>query len=253
MARDIFRASPGFTLVQLDFSQLELRIAAMLSGDDDMIAIFREGVDFHQRTAEMISKFAWGIEPGEVQKAHRSQAKAVNFGILYGKTASSLAAEWGVSQAKAQAVMDAILGRFQGLAQWCAKRRAEAARTGLSWTWWDGEPARRRPLWRIADNDKFARITAENGAVNTPIQGTASEFCIASLADAVEWIEADGLEDDVRLTLPVHDSLLFEVRAGMEHEVAHQARRIMCGHNSSGVPLEVDCEVGPAWGSLVKY
>jgi uracil-DNA glycosylase family 4 len=253
MARDIFVAPPGFTLLQLDYSQLELRIAAMLSGDPDMISIFHEGVDFHQRTAEMIAQIAWGMRPEDVGKPQRSQAKAVNFGILYGKTARTLAAEWGVSIDKAQQVMDAILGRFKKLAKWCNDRRRESRETGVSWTWWDGEKARRRPLYRIADPDDYVRSTAENGAVNTPIQGTASEFCIASLADSVEWIEADGLDDLVRLTLPVHDSLLFEVRNDLVHEVAHQARRIMTGHNSDGVPLEVDCEVGPAWGSLVKY
>lgn len=252
MARDCFAASPGFTLLQLDYSQLELRVAAMLSGDEKMISIFREGVDYHKRTAELISKIAWGIDPSQVEKKHRSQSKSVNFGILYGKTASTLAKEWGVSTAKAQAVVDAIMGQFRRLDAWCQEKRSETRRSGLSWTWWDGEKARRRPLWRIADSDDLARSTAENGAVNTPIQGTASDFCIASLIEAVQWIEGEGLEPICRLILPVHDSLMFEVRRDFVEEAAKTVHEIMMSWNSGGVPLEVDVEVGDRWGSLEK-
>lgn len=252
MARDCFAAGPEFTFVQLDYSQLELRVAAMLSGDPDMKAIFNEGVDYHQRTAELISQIAWGIPASAVQKPHRTQAKSVNFGILYGKTARTLAKEWGVSEAKAQTVIDAIMGRFRKLDSWCKDRRNEAARTGVSWTWWDGQKARRRPMWRIADGDGATSSRAENGAVNTPIQGTASDFCIASLVACVDWIAAEGLGNDVQLVLPVHDSLLFLVRKELIPMVVSTTHEIMTGWNSDGVPLEVDIEIGPRWGSLQK-
>jgi DNA polymerase-1 len=252
MARDCFAAGPEFTFIQLDYSQLELRVAAMLSKDPDMRAIFDEGVDYHQRTAELISQIAWGIPASAVQKPHRSMAKSVNFGILYGKTARTLAKEWGVSEAKAQTVIDAIMGRFRKLDTWCKDRRVEAARTGVSWTWWDGQKARRRPMWRIADSDGGTSSRAENGAVNTPIQGTASDFCIASLVSCVDWIESEGLHNDVQLVLPVHDSLLFLVRKELLPMVASTAHEIMTSWNSDGVPLEVDVEIGSRWGSLQK-
>lgn len=252
MARDCFVASPGCTLLQFDYSQLELRIAAMLSQDPVMLAIFAEGVDFHQRTAELISKVAWGIDPSQVEKKHRSLAKNVNFGIVYGKTARTFAKEWGVSQTQAQAVVDAIMGKFKVLDAWLKAREQETARTGVAWTWWDGQKARRRPLYRIADADDAQASLARNGAKNTPIQGTASDFCIASLAETVEWIETEGLEDRVKLVLPVHDSLLLDVRNSMLDEVRGTVREIMTGWNSGGVPLVVDEEAGLQWGSLEK-
>ncbi len=254
MARDCFVAPPGKILFEADYGQLELRIAAMLSGDPVMLSIFASGVDYHLRTAQMISHLAWGIPPEEVTDKHRSLAKSVNFGILYGKTARTLAEEWGVSIAKAQLVVDAIMGNFKVLDKWCKARRAEAEKTGLVWTWWQGEQGRKRPLFRVAERgNDGAQATARNGAVNSPIQGPASEFCIASLIDAVDWIESDGIEADVKLVLAVHDSLLFEITESWEHEVAGQVEEIMKGHDSNGVALEVDFKRGYAWGSMMKY
>lgn len=254
MARDCFIAPPGFKLLEVDYSQLELRIACMLSGDEVMLQIFKSGVDYHLRTAQLVSQFAWGIPPEQVEKKHRSMAKSVNFGVLYGKTANTLAEEWGVTKRKAQQIVDAIMGNFNKLQAWCAKQEALAAKNGIVHTWWDGEVARHRPLFRIAErgNDK-AQSTARNGARNSPIQGTASEFCIASLVDCVDWIEGDGLEDSVKLILPVHDALLFEVREDMVDQTAQVVHEIMTGHNSKDVPLTVDFKVGDAWGSMVDY
>ena len=250
MARDVFCCAPGYTFVQADYSQLELRIAAMLSDDPVMIDIFESGVDFHLRTAQMVSQMMWGIPPEKVEKKHRSQAKSVNFGVLYGKTAGSLAEEFGVSRAEAQKVMDAILGKFSKLARWCKDRLTESRKCGDTFTEWDGARARRRSLWRIAEPDDGIRITAENGAVNTPIQGTASDYCIASLVAAVEWIKQDAVP--AKLILPVHDSLLFEVRNDAVDEVVYQVRRIMESWPSGRVKLAADVEVGRSWGSLEK-
>lgn len=250
LARDIFVSSPGRVFVQFDYSQLELRIAAMLSGDPVMIAIFQSGVDFHQRTAEMVSKIAWGIEPDKVTSEHRSLAKAINFGILYGKTARTFAKDFKISVEAAQKIIDAILGKFVVLAKWCRERLAETRKTGLSYTWWDGKLARRRQLWQIADMDDGIRSNAENGAVNTPVQGTASEFCVASLTECVRWIREDGLR--TKLVLPVHDSLLFDVPEDEVEEVSWKVRQIMTSWNSNGMPLVVDEERGLSWGSLKK-
>jgi uracil-DNA glycosylase family 4 len=253
MARDCFIAPPGFTLVQLDYSQLELRIAAMLSGDPVMRQIFLDGVDYHQRTAELVAPIVWKLTPDQVEKKHRSIAKTFNFGLLYGMGDAVLAERMGTTVKMAAKVREAIMGQLKVLDRWIQARVLETQKTGFAWTWWDGQPARRRPMWQIADSDSYRASVAEHGAYNTPVQGTASEFCIASLVECVNWILDDGIEDVVRLTLPVHDSLLFEVRDDMVDEVAHTARAIMLGFNSAGVPLEVDCETGKAWGSLTKY
>ncbi len=252
MARDCFVARPGFLLVEADYSQLELRVAAMLSQDLEMIAIFKSGVDYHLRTAQLVSEIAWGITPDQVTDEHRTKSKAVNFGVLYGKTAKTLADEWGVSRAKAETVVNAIMGRFKRLSKWCDAQLSSAQKTGEVWTEWEGRPARRRPLHRIADPNDGAASQARNGAVNTPIQGTASDFCIRSLTNCVGWIEDDGIEDDVKLILPVHDALLFEVRDTMVNEVSLQVNDIMTSHYSYGVPLVADFKVGRSWGSMSK-
>ncbi len=253
MARDCFIAPEGYVLLEADYSQLELRVAAMLSGDKVMQEIFRSGVDYHLRTAQMISKIAWGIEPSQVEDKHRSLAKNVNFGVLYGKTASTFAKEWGISKAKAQMIVDAIMGNFKDLQRWCNAREAEASKTGFVWTWWAGERARRRPLYQIADQDDMRASVARNGAKNTPIQGTASDFCIASLSQSVQWIESDGIEDLVKLVLAVHDSLMFEVREDMVAETAQVVNEIMLGHDSNGIELVADFKMGRSWGSMEKY
>jgi uracil-DNA glycosylase family 4 len=250
MARDVFRASPGHKLVQLDYSQLELRIAAALSRDPDMLAIFAAGVDYHQRTAELISKTAWGIDPSQVLKMHRTAAKIVNFGLLYGMGDGALAVKIGVTVKEAGRIREAILGHFKQLAKWSENLVLEARKTGEIWTEWDGHRARRRPMWRIADSDEQTRRTAENGATNTPVQGTASDYGLASVHATVSWIRDNAVP--AKLVLPVHDALLLEVRDDAVDEVAYEVRQIMVSWPCLCV-LEVDVEVGPSWGSLSKY
>lgn len=251
IARDVFAAPPGYVMLQLDYSQLELRIAAMLSNDPVMRQLFIDGVDFHMKTAELISQIAWGIPPSQVQKRHRSQAKMVNFGIIYRMSAMGLAARLGCDMREAEKILDAVLGKFRVFARWAEQQIALARRTGYVWTYWNGQRARRRPLWRVADKDDRARINAENAAVNTPVQGSASDYCLASLVEIVDWLREDDL--DARCVLSIHDALLFEVHESCLHEVAHTARGLMTQWFSDGVPLEIDIEAGPAWGSLKKW
>lgn len=262
MARDCFIAAPGCLLVQLDYSQLELRVAAMLSGDPDMIAIFQSGDDYHQRTAELIAPIAWQLRPDQVEKKHRFVAKTINFALLYGagdaKIAEQIRTQGGhaIASGDVAKIRTAILGKFRTFAQWADARLAESRRTGQAWTVWDGKRARCRALWRIADQGddaSGARITAEHSAVNTPVQGTGSDYCIASLVELVEWIMRDEIEAFVRLVLPVHDSIMFECREDWVPRVVERARSIMVGWPSGGVPLVVDCEVGRSWGSLAKW
>jgi DNA polymerase-1 len=250
MARDVFVAAPGHVLMSVDYSQIELRIAAMLSGDQEMQQIFQDGVDFHRRTAELISKIAWKIRPQDVEKKHRTAAKSVNFGVLYGLGDDGLAAQLGCSVNEARRVREAVLGRFHRLAKWIRERLIEAKKTGYCRTWWAGAPARRRSLWRLASKDSEERSRNEHAAHNTPIQGTASEFCLASLVAVVRWIRADAVP--AKLILPIHDALLLEVHEDCVQEVAQNVREIMLSWNSMGVPLEVDIDTGLAWGSLVR-
>jgi DNA polymerase-1 len=251
MIRNTFVASDGYVLVEFDYSQLEIRVAAALSRDPLMMKIYQEGGDYHQRTAEMVSHTAWGIKPEEVTSVHRTRAKSINFGGMYGKTPRTFAKEWGISLAEAERVFNAIVGRFLRYQAWSRECLAFARQHGVIWTRLNGERGRRRPMWRIADEDDGARVTAEHGAFNTPIQGTASDLCLSSLVACVNWLREDAMP--AKLVLTVHDSLLFEVRVDCLAELIYQVRRIMSGWSWLGVPLVVDVKTGPAWGSLAKW
>jgi DNA polymerase-1 len=253
MARDIFTASPGYVLLSADYSQLELRVAAMLSGDEEMKAIYNSGVDYHLRTAQLIAPIVWHVDGAtiETKGKERSFAKTVNFGLLYGKTDAGLAYELGCTRAEAEAVRRAILGRFKQLARWLRDQVAYARQHGCVWTSWLGEPARRRYIYRIADQDEAIRRHAENQAYNTPVQGSASDYCLASLIELVRWLREDAVP--AKAVLTVYDSIIFECREDAVAEVAWRARDVMRGWPSFGVPLVVDFEVGTAWGSLKKY
>lgn len=250
MIRDMFVAEPGWTLLQADYGQIEYRVAAMLSGDPVMKAMFAAGEDFHMATARLVSQIFWGIKPEAVTKAQRSVVKAFNFGLLYGMTDGGLARRIGCSKAEAARLRAAIMGKWTVLAAWLRETLREARRTGEVWTYWAGQKARRRPLPNLGSKEDGQRINAENASINTPVQGTASDFTLASINELVPWI----IENDIpaRVVLTVHDSILFEVRNDAIGDVRDEAESIMKGWDSMGVPLAVDFEEGPSWGSLEK-
>jgi len=255
LVRACFVAPPGHVLLQADYSQLELRVAAYLSGDPLLIDIFRSGDDLHQRTAELISKVAWGIEPSQVTKTHRSLAKAVNFGLLYGQTEYGLAAALKIEVEEAKKIRDAVLGKFVVLAQWMKAQIRRARETGYTWTTWKEKLARRRPLWDIGikgdgEEDRKRRGEAERSAMNTPVQGMASDLCLASLVQLVSCIVDDGLP--AKLVLTVHDSLIFEVAEKDLDAVACEVRSVMSQWDLGEVPVVVDMESGRSWASLKK-
>lgn len=264
MARDVFVASDGWSLLEFDYNQLELRVAAMLSRDPAMLQIFREGGDFHRRTAEFIAPIVWGIKECKnalcgkpfhpwcgVEDKHRTGAKTFNFGVIYGMSIGGIAERAHCSVAEAQKIQDAILGKFKLLATWIEESLRYAKKHGECWTWWDGENARRRSLWQIADDDGLARSVAEHSSWNTKVQGTGSEYLVASLVETVNWVRDDAVP--ARVCLPVHDSLLLEVRDDAIDETAYQVHRIMTSHRADGVAITADIKIGNAWGSMKKF
>lgn len=251
MARNVFCASsPDHTLLELDFRQLEICVAAGLSGDRKMQAILAEGVDFHLRTAEMISMLVWGISPAQVAKIHRDAAKTINFAVLYGQGIPRLAHAMGVSHAMAERTQSAIFDEFKDLIRWIRARVAWAKTHGETWTEWGGLPARRRPLIAIAGADLQAAGSAERSSYNTSVQGGASDFCLSSVVDCVDWLRGDCVPAELVLT--VHDSLLFNVRNDVLAEVSERAEAIMTSRNCNGVQLRVDKSKGQSWGQLVE-
>lgn len=249
MVKDCFAARPGWVFIELDYSQLELRIAAMLSRDPEMLRIFELKQDFHQRTAEMVSRLAWGIEPHQVEDKHRSESKAFNFGLLYGEGDAALAKQIGCSLAQATRLRGAILGKLKDLDRFIKRCLSEARRDGYAWTYWEGERARRRPLYQLGSDDSEERSKAEHGSWNTPIQGSASEYCLRALVEVVRLIEA-GLPAE--LVLSVHDSIVLECRERDVELVAAAGREAMLRWDSKPVKLEADMKVGPTLGSLEK-
>lgn len=258
MARNCFIAEPGNVLIELDYSQIELRVAALLSGDEAMIEDYKNGIDIHANNASACCLVVWGIPRAkwdtmskDERKPYRTKIKTATFGKLYGKTEGALAREWGVSRDEVEKINATIWGRYKRLAKWCDEQIQKARRTGYVETWWDGEPALRRPLHKIADPEDAVRKHAENEAINTPVQGTASHFMTASIPMIVDWILAESVPAKVVLT--VHDSVMLEVREKHLDTVARKVREIMVGHNSNGVPIDVEAKYGPAWGTMRDY
>lgn len=259
MARNCFVSLPGWLLLELDYSQIELRVMAILSGDPVMKADFAAGIDIHMNNATLSCEAAFGIKRAvwdkmtkEARKPYRSKIKTATFAKAYGKKPRTLAKEWNAPLAQVEAIDRAIWGRYKVFAAWCEKQIALVRKCGYVETWWDGAPAMRRPLHEIASSEDGFRIHAENAAINTPVQGTAAHFMSASIPKAVEMchIEYPGSAETV---LTVHDSLVLHVREHLLSEVAHRVRKIMLGHNSAGVRLDVEAKYGRAYGSLEEF
>lgn len=253
MARDGFTASPGRVLVELDQSQIELRVAAGMSGDPEMIAIFTSGLDYHLRTAQLVSQLAWRIAPELVTDWHRSYCKTVNFGLLYGKTDAGLAAQLGCTIDEAAALRAAILGRFKKLAA-LIKRLLHHVRThgSIDIPWVVDGVVHTRPLYEVGGHDKWKRNNAENSSINSPIQGRAALYTIASIPRIHAWIDEQGFADQVDIVNTVHDSIMLDCEEALVDLVVENGKRIMTDFDCWGVPLEADAKAGPRWGSLRK-
>lgn len=252
MYKDAFAPPHGYSLLEVDYSQLELRMAADLSGDPAMIDIFKQGQDYHLRTAHMLSKTLWNITPEEVTDAHRREVKGANFALLFDDDPFGIAYRLGIDKEKATQLRDAVFGCFPLLGKWIKERVTETSRTGHAWTWWAGQPARRRPLTDVVNLEAPAGRTARRGSWNTPIQGTGNEYLVASAIQVVDWLVNDGIP--AKLLVTIHDSMLLEVRNDCMSEVRDRVLEIMCSHQTkNGVPLAADAKCGPTWARMAKW
>lgn len=250
MCRDCFTSSPGWILVELDQSQIELRVAAGMSGDKDMIAIYQSGLDYHLRTAQLIAKMMWGIAEDAVGEFHRSYCKTVNFGLLYGKTDAGLAEQLHCTIEEAAKLRAAILGKFKKLAEMIRRFSRHANTYGSIDVPWFNGAAHTRPLYEIASHDKWKRSNAQNSSTNTPIQGRASWYTLASLPRIWDWIDRVGAQAEIVNT--VHDSIMLNVHPDWVDRVLKECPEIMQDFDCWGVPLVVDRKAGDRWGSLRK-
>ncbi len=235
--REMFIASKGNVLVDADYSQIELRLLAHISGDEHMRKAFLSGEDIHTVTASQV--FNTPID--EVTPLQRSRAKAVNFGIVYGISAWSLAQDIGVTQAEAKAYMDAYLSKYDGVREYMKAIVEKAKQDGYVTTLY----ARRRDLPELKSSNFNTRSFGERVALNMPIQGTAADIIKLAMVNVYNRLKAEGLK--ARLILQVHDELICECPEDEAETVADILREEMSGAAELSVPLTVEAKTGHSW------
>ena len=235
--RAYFIAKPGCVLVDADYSQIELRILAHITGDEHMQQAFLNGEDIHRSTAAKI----YGIPQEEVTSRLRSSAKAINFGIMYGKGAYSLAKDIGVTVKEADAFLKNYLAAFPKVSGYMDKTIADAKACGYVSTLF----GRRRALPELASSNFNVRSSGERMARNTPIQGTAAD--VIKLAMVRVWKRLRDEKMESRLILTVHDELIVEAPQAEAEKAAQILREEMEGCVQYAVPLSTDVHAGKNW------
>jgi DNA polymerase-1 len=244
--RNAFIPEKGFTMVSLDYSQMELRIAAFLSGDTKLIDIFKKGEDVHASVAASVFK----VPINEVNSDMRRKAKVINFGILYGMGVLALKQNLGTSREEAQTFMNEYFETFSTLAAYIDQVKADAARKGYTETFF----GRRRYFEGLDSKIPYIRAAAERMAFNAPIQGTEADVIKLALIEVDAYITKEKLEDDVFPLLQVHDELVFEIRDDKAEEVSQRILEIMESvidpKDIQGVTLKAERSLGANWGEL---
>lgn len=235
--RAYFIAKPGCVLVDADYSQIELRILAHITGDEHMQQAFLNGEDIHRSTAAKI----YGIPQSEVTPRLRSSAKAINFGIMYGKGAYSLSKDIGVTVKEADAFLKNYLDAFPKVSGYMDKTIADAKKRGYVSTLF----GRRRALPELASSNFNVRSSGERMARNTPIQGTAADVIKLAMVRVWKRLRAEKL--DSRLILTVHDELIVEAPEAEAEYAARILRKEMEGCVAYAVPLSTDVHAGKNW------
>jgi DNA polymerase-1 len=234
--RAAFIADPGHVLISADYSQIEFRVLAHMSEDPVLVDAFREGADFHERTAAKIFAGRGGMDPHK----QRSVAKMVNYALLYGKGAFTLSKDIGVSQQEAQSFIDDYFTGFPRVRAFIDLTLADARATGVVKTIY----GRRRLVPDLNSRNGQLRMAAERMAVNMPIQGTAADIMKRAMIDVHAALAP---HPDARMILTVHDELLFEVPTPHVEEISEVVRGAMQGAAALIVPLTVDIGVGANW------
>ena len=235
--RTAFVAPQGSSIVSADYSQVELRIMAHLSGDDRLLDAFAHGEDIHRATAAEI----FGVTPLEVGPDQRRVAKTINFGLIYGMSAFGLARQLGLERSAAQTYIERYFARYPGVARYMEEARESARQHGYV------ETAFGRRLWfpEIRSSNGNRRQGAERAAINAPMQGTAADLIKLAMVAVQGWLDRHGMKS--RLVLQVHDELVLEVPDGELVEVRTQLPGLM-GHVAAlKVPLVVEVGVGSNW------
>ncbi|EKO3486694.1 DNA polymerase I [Vibrio fluvialis] len=236
--RQAFIAPHGWKIMAVDYSQIELRIMAHLSGDKALLEAFQQGKDIHAATAAEIL----GISIDQVTSEQRRRAKAVNFGLIYGMSAFGLAKQLGIPRGEAQEYMDKYFERYPGVMQYMEDTRSAAAEQGYVETLF----GRRLHLPEITSRNGMRRKAAERAAINAPMQGTAADIIKKAMLLVDEWIEAEGA-GRVKLLMQVHDELVFEVEESALSEIESKVQKLMESAAELKVPLVAEAGHGDNW------
>jgi DNA polymerase-1 len=235
--RQAFIAPPDHVLLAADYSQIELRIMAHLSGDKGLLGAFAAEQDIHRATAAEVFE----LDPDDVTADHRRSAKAINFGLMYGMSAFGLAKQLGTTRGEAQEYVDLYFERYPGVKAFMDGTRAQAHDTGFVETVF----GRRLYLPEINDRNAQRRQYAERSAINAPMQGTAADIIKRAMITVHRWIKDNEIQ--ARMIMQVHDELVFEVSKDCVDSVRDEIVLLMSAAADLSVPLKVDAGVGANW------
>ncbi len=235
--RKAFIPEEGFSMVAIDYSQIELRIMAHLSGDDGLVSAFEAGEDIHRATAAEV----FGLCAEEVSSDQRRSAKAINFGLLYGMSAFGLAKQLGIDRPSAQLYMNTYFARYPGVQAYMDETRESAKEKGFVETLF----GRRLYLPEINARNGMRRHAAERTAINAPMQGTAADIIKLAMIEVDRWILEQS--NAIRMIMQVHDELVFEIPHELLKPASKTLKEIMESAANLSVPLVADVGQGDNW------
>jgi DNA polymerase-1 len=235
--REAFIAEKGNVLISADYSQIELRIMAHLSGDKNLTHAFNNNIDVHSATASEI----FNISLEEVLPDHRRSAKAINFGLIYGMSAFGLTRQLGIPRHEAQAYLDTYFERYTGVRKYMDSTK-ELAKKNL---FVETILGRKLHVAAINDSNGLRRQAAERAAINAPLQGSAADIIKKAMIDVDHWIGDNN--SDIKMIMQVHDELIFEVKKGFADEALKNIISLMESSVKLDIPLIVDANTGANW------
>ncbi|WP_215778795.1 DNA polymerase I [Paludibacterium sp. B53371] len=235
--REAFIAPPGHVIVSADYSQIELRIMAHVSGDEGMLKAFADGEDIHRATAAQV----FGVALDQVSSEQRRYAKSINFGLIYGMSAFGLASQLEIERSAAQQFIDRYFMQYPRVAEYMQRTREQAKQQGYVETVF----GRRLYLPDIRSSNPGRRSGAERAAINAPMQGSAADLIKLAMIAVQNWLRQDGLS--TRLVMQVHDELVLEVPESEQALVCEKLPQLMAAAADLSVPLLAEVGVGPNW------
>ncbi len=246
--RNAFIAEKGSKLLAFDYSQIELRIAAFLPKDEKFIDIFRRGEDVHAAVAAQV----FGVSVDQVTKAMRSQAKVINFGVMYGMGVVALQKNMGVDRKTAQKFYNDYFEKFHGLAGYLDAVKAAAERDGYTETYF----GRRRYFEGLTSKLPFIRAAAERMAINAPIQGTEADIVKIAMIRIADYIEKKKLGDKVHILMQVHDEIVLEATDDVAQKIVPDIKQIMESiidpKDIHGIVIATEAKIGTNWGEMER-